>query len=78
MRLEQTHGVGFVRIIGPSELAFPNYDGNGMFPMLGNITGSAQVGLLFIDFERPHRVRVHGRAGLTKNKYWTDLYSGGN
>jgi len=26
---------GFVRVIGPSELAFPDYDGNGMFKSLG-------------------------------------------
>jgi predicted pyridoxine 5'-phosphate oxidase superfamily flavin-nucleotide-binding protein len=28
---------GFVRITGPSEIAFPDYDGNGMFKSLGNI-----------------------------------------
>ena len=27
---------GFVRVTGPSELAFPDYDGNGMFKSLGN------------------------------------------
>ncbi|MFL5044023.1 MAG: pyridoxamine 5'-phosphate oxidase family protein [Xanthobacteraceae bacterium] len=28
---------GFVRVTGASELAFPDYDGNGMFKSLGNI-----------------------------------------
>src|SRR5262249_61030396 len=33
---------GFVRVTGPSELAFPDYDGNGMFKSLGNIVGNAK------------------------------------
>ena len=40
---------GFVRVTGPSELAFPDYDGNGMFKSLGNILVNPNVGLLFID-----------------------------
>ena len=55
---------GFVRITGPSELAFPSYDGNGQFRTLGNVAVNAWVGLLFLDFERPNRTRVNGRATL--------------
>lgn len=55
---------GFVRITGPSELAFPNYDGNGMFRSLGNVLVNPAVGLLFIDFESPRRLRVNGRASI--------------
>ena len=44
---------GFVRVVDPHTLAFPNYDGNGMFKSLGNILLNPHVGLLFIDFERP-------------------------
>src|SRR5438093_8955649 len=57
---------GFVRVTGPSELAFPTYDGNGMFRSLGNVQVNPQVGLLFIDFERPRRLRVNGIARLTE------------
>ena len=53
---------GFVRVLDPHTLAFPSYDGNGMFLTLGNLGETAQVGLLFIDFERPSRIRVQGRA----------------
>lgn len=53
---------GFVRVIGPAELAFPDYDGNGMFVSLGNIRVNPNVGLLFIDFEKPRRLVVRGRA----------------
>jgi uncharacterized protein len=53
---------GFVRVVGPSTLAFPDYDGNGMFRSLGNVLVNPQVALLFVDFEKPDRLRVHGRA----------------
>jgi hypothetical protein len=58
---------GFVRIEGLSELVFPIYDGNGMFLSLGNIHSNSQVGLLFIDFESPRRLRVQGVARVTDN-----------
>jgi predicted pyridoxine 5'-phosphate oxidase superfamily flavin-nucleotide-binding protein len=53
---------GFVRVTGAGELAFPSYDGNGMFRSLGNVLANPAVALLFIDFERPNRLRVNGRA----------------
>ena len=55
---------GFVRVTGPSELSFPSYDGNGMFRSLGNVLANPRVGILFIDFEKPRRLRVLGRARL--------------
>jgi len=57
---------GFVRLIGSDELAFPDYDGNGMFKSLGNIRINAKVGLLFIAMgEKPKRLRVNGVAELS-------------
>jgi predicted pyridoxine 5'-phosphate oxidase superfamily flavin-nucleotide-binding protein len=55
---------GFVRVVDPQTLAFPSYDGNGMFRTLGNVMVNPKVGLLFIDFERPNRMRVNGIASL--------------
>jgi predicted pyridoxine 5'-phosphate oxidase superfamily flavin-nucleotide-binding protein len=55
---------GFVRVVGPHTLAFPSYDGNGMFKSLGNVLVNPHVGLLFIDFESPRRLRVNGRASV--------------
>jgi hypothetical protein len=56
---------GFVRVTGPAELAFPDYDGNGMFRSLGAILENANVGLLFIRWsEKPKRLRILGRASL--------------
>jgi predicted pyridoxine 5'-phosphate oxidase superfamily flavin-nucleotide-binding protein len=56
---------GFVRVLDAQTLAFPSYDGNGMFRSLGNVMTNPRVGLLFIDFERPRRLRVQGQATLS-------------
>jgi len=58
---------GFVRIVDPRTLVFPSYDGNGMFKSLGNVLVNPHVGLLFIDFENPKRLRVNGRASVHEN-----------
>lgn len=58
---------GFVKVLDSKTLAFPSYDGNGMFLSMGNITANNKVGMLFIDFETPHRIRVHGSASIDWN-----------
>jgi hypothetical protein len=58
---------GFVRVTGKAELAFPSYDGNGMFRSLGNLFVNPAVALLFIDFERPSRLRVNGSASVARD-----------
>jgi len=58
---------GFVRVTAPNELVFPDYDGNGMFKSLGNIDANPNVGLLFIDLEKPRRLRVNGTATVNRD-----------
>jgi uncharacterized protein len=53
---------GFVRVLDERTLAFPSFDGNGMFRSLGNLRVNPRLGMLFIDLERPKRLRVNGRA----------------
>lgn len=53
---------GFVRVLDEHTLAIPDYDGNGMYRSWGNVLVNPQVGLLFLDFERPKRLRVNGVA----------------
>ena len=54
---------GFARVVSPDLLVFPDYDGNGMFKSLGNLSVNACVGILFIAFgEAPKRLRVNGTA----------------
>jgi len=51
---------GFVRVIDERTLAFPNYDGNGTYLSMGNLLTNPQLGILFIDFTTPRRLRVNG------------------
>lgn len=55
---------GFVRVVDEHTIAFPNYDGNGMYQSMGNVLDTGQVGILFIDFERPQRLRFNGEARI--------------
>ncbi len=59
---------GFVRVTGPDELIFPDYDGNGMFRSLGNIAINPSVGLLFMAFDgQSRRLRINGEARLVRD-----------
>jgi uncharacterized protein len=57
---------GFVTVIDEHTVAFPNYDGNGMYLSLGNLRVNPHVGLLFVDFSGrpPRRLRLNGVAGV--------------
>lgn len=55
---------GFVRVLDDRTLAFPDYDGNGMYRSWGNVMVNPAVGLLFLDFETPRRLRVNGSARI--------------
>ncbi len=68
---------GFVRVLDASTLAFPSYDGNGMFLSMGNIIATAKIGMLFIDLETPHRLRVQATARVAaKDDPIVDTYPG--
>jgi uncharacterized protein YndB with AHSA1/START domain/predicted pyridoxine 5'-phosphate oxidase superfamily flavin-nucleotide-binding protein len=67
---------GFVRVLDDRTLALPSYDGNGMYLSAGNTAANAKVGLLFIDFERPHRLRIHGAARLVRGRAELAAYPG--
>jgi predicted pyridoxine 5'-phosphate oxidase superfamily flavin-nucleotide-binding protein len=57
---------GFVRVVDSQTIAFPNYDGNGMYLSLGNALDNPRVGLLFVDFtsDPPRRLRLNGEASI--------------
>jgi uncharacterized protein len=55
---------GFIRVLDPQTLVFPNYDGNGMYLSMGNTLANPEVGLLFIDFEKQKRMRLNGTARI--------------
>ena len=68
--------VGTVRVLDPRTLAFPVYDGNGMFLSMGNIVDTARIGLLFIDFETPNRVRVQATASFSADDELIESFPG--
>jgi predicted pyridoxine 5'-phosphate oxidase superfamily flavin-nucleotide-binding protein len=53
---------GFVRVMDPTHLIFPDYAGNTMFQTLGNLAVDPHAGLLFINFERGTTVQLAGQA----------------
>ena len=67
---------GFVRVIDERTLVFPSYDGNGMFKSLGNIRANPAVGVLFMSFEEPKRLRVNGRATVSCDDPAMELFPG--
>jgi predicted pyridoxine 5'-phosphate oxidase superfamily flavin-nucleotide-binding protein len=58
---------GFVKIFDERTLAFPCYDGNGMYLSMGNLLANPKVGMLFLDFEKPNRLRISGEASITES-----------
>jgi predicted pyridoxine 5'-phosphate oxidase superfamily flavin-nucleotide-binding protein len=56
---------GFVRVIDPKTVVFPSYDGNGRYHSMGNIGATSKIGMLFLDFEIPNRLRLQGEASVS-------------
>jgi predicted pyridoxine 5'-phosphate oxidase superfamily flavin-nucleotide-binding protein len=67
-------GPGFVQVTDDRTLLFPCFDGNGMWLSAGNIDAQSKVGLLFIDFEQPNRLRVQGQAKLCRDAAVLELW----
>jgi uncharacterized protein len=69
---------GFVRVLDEHTVAFPNYDGNGMYLSMGNLLENPHVGMLFIDFlaSRPSRLRLNGVATIDERDELIEHYPG--
>jgi predicted pyridoxine 5'-phosphate oxidase superfamily flavin-nucleotide-binding protein len=67
---------GFVRVLDEHTIAFPSYDGNGMFLTAGNMLVNAEAGLLFISFERGRRLRLNGTASVDPDDELTPSWPG--
>ena len=66
---------GFVRVLSPTTLAFPCYDGNGMYLSMGNVAANRQMGMLFIDLCSPKRLRVNGTARIEPPEFVQPAYA---
>ncbi|HQX79427.1 MAG TPA: pyridoxamine 5'-phosphate oxidase family protein, partial [Steroidobacteraceae bacterium] len=53
---------GFIHVDSPRTLRWPDYNGNGMFMTLGNLTINSLVGLLFPDWVTGGLLQLSGRA----------------
>lgn len=58
---------GVVHVEDENTIVFPSYDGNGMFMSMGNVGQGGKIGLLFIDFETPNRLRLHATATVHRD-----------
>jgi predicted pyridoxine 5'-phosphate oxidase superfamily flavin-nucleotide-binding protein len=58
---------GFVRVLDERTIAFPNYDGNGMYLSMGNLLRNPHVGLLFVSFTEQKRLRLNGVASIAED-----------
>jgi predicted pyridoxine 5'-phosphate oxidase superfamily flavin-nucleotide-binding protein len=69
---------GFVRVLDEHTVAFPNYDGNGMYLSMGNLLVNSHVGMLFVDFtaQRPSRLRLNGVASIEEGDELADAWPG--
>ena len=67
---------GFVRVLDERTLAIPDYDGNGMYRTWGNVLVNPHIGLLFLDFEQPRRIRVNGTAQVGEADPLRDSFPG--
>ena len=65
---------GFVRVLDEHTVAFPNYDGNGMYLSTGNVLVNPNVGMLFISFERGRRLRLNGVASIDEHDELMEHY----
>ena len=54
---------GFVQVVGPNIIEYPEYNDNSMYRTLGNITKNPNIGLLFLAFDgKSRRIRANGHA----------------
>lgn len=67
---------GLVRVTDERTIAFPNYDGNGMYLSMGNLYQNPHVGLLFIDWQDARRLRLNGEASVDPRDPLVAEYAG--
>jgi predicted pyridoxine 5'-phosphate oxidase superfamily flavin-nucleotide-binding protein len=59
---------GFVRVLDPRTVAYPEYRGNGVMASMGNLTENPRIGLLFLDFfETTIGLHINGTAEVVEN-----------
>lgn len=52
---------GFLRVLGPRQLAFADFRGNVQYVSVGNLAHNDRVALILMDYARRQRLKVLGR-----------------
>jgi len=58
---------GFVRVLGPRELGFADFQGNRQYISQGNLEDNPKVHLFLIDYARRRRIKIWGEARVIEN-----------
>lgn len=58
---------GFLRVIGPTTLAFADYKGNRQFITTGNLAENGKAFIFLMDYAGRQRVKIWGRANVIEN-----------
>lgn len=53
---------GFIRVVSPSSIEWPEYRGNGMFFTSGNLESYDRAGVTLVDFDTGSMIQMTGRA----------------
>jgi len=69
---------GFVRIISPTTLAYPEYSGNRLYQSLGNLMLDPKIGLVFPDYETGDVVYITGTTEILASTDASALLPGSN
>jgi predicted pyridoxine 5'-phosphate oxidase superfamily flavin-nucleotide-binding protein len=64
---------GFLRVLGPTVLAFADYRGNRQLVSTGNVTASDRVALFLMDYPQRTRLKVLGHARVEDARGRPDL-----
>lgn len=66
---------GFLKVIGPTSLAFADYKGNRQMLSTGNLAASDRVALFLMDYPRKERLKILGHARVEDARAHPDLVS---
>jgi hypothetical protein len=64
---------GFLRVIGPNLLAFPDYKGNRQMLSTGNVAVNDRVNLFLMDYPSRNRLKILGHARVEDARQHPEL-----
>ena len=64
---------GFLRVIGPTQLAFADYKGNRQMLSTGNLAANDRVALFLMDYPRRERLKILGHARVEDARQHPEL-----